>query len=33
MTPERLQDVKRVLSAALDLQPEERPAYLCETTR
>jgi eukaryotic-like serine/threonine-protein kinase len=28
MTPERWQDVKRVLSAALKLDPHQRPAYL-----
>ncbi len=28
MTPERWQDVKRVLSAALELEPDQRPAYL-----
>jgi non-specific serine/threonine protein kinase len=28
MTPERWQEVKNVLCAALDLEPEERPAYL-----
>ena len=28
MTPERWQQVKNVLSAALDLDPEARPAYL-----
>jgi len=28
MTPERWQDVQRVLSAALELKPQERPGYL-----
>jgi predicted Ser/Thr protein kinase len=28
MTPARLQDVKRVLSSALELEPDQRPAYL-----
>ena len=28
MTRERWQDVRRLLSAALDLKQEERPAYL-----
>ena len=28
MTPERWQDVARVLNSALELAPEERPAYL-----
>ena len=28
MTPERWQDVRRVLNAALELEPAERPAYL-----
>jgi hypothetical protein len=28
MTPERWQEVKNVLYAALDLKPEERHAYL-----
>jgi hypothetical protein len=28
MTPERWQEIKKVLSAALDLEPEKRPAYL-----
>jgi eukaryotic-like serine/threonine-protein kinase len=28
MTPERWQEVKKVLCAALDLEPEKRPAYL-----
>ena len=28
MTPERWQDVKRVVNSALELAPDERPAYL-----
>jgi len=28
MTPERWQEVKRVLNAALELEPDGRPAYL-----
>ncbi len=28
MTPERWQDVKRVLNSALELEPDQRPAYL-----
>jgi hypothetical protein len=28
MTPERWQDVRRVLDSALELAPDERPAYL-----
>ena len=28
MTPERWQDVRRVLNAALELEPDQRPTYL-----
>jgi hypothetical protein len=28
MTPERWQEIKRVLNAALELEPAQRPAYL-----
>ena len=31
MTPERWQEVKKVLAAALERPPEERPAYLDQT--